>query len=245
MSGSGTELAQKLSIFSARPSSWCQESESKICDVNGEEGNQASNFVCDKVDNVMDFGRVKMSRRSLLHLEVDITRCLLFNLVSGVIQTKVGENELHSLLATSLELVSAKAAWWIRLRLCIYSKNVWFMLPVSNLLILVLSCDSTTKMAKSAIDPLQQLMNKTPTKHPAHEEMRLFSLQLLHNNSVITAYGLFNVDSTLLFTITGAATTYLVLLLQFGNDANATTEKCNITALTSTIVSILRNTTEH
>ncbi|KAF4525213.1 hypothetical protein B566_EDAN014353, partial [Ephemera danica] len=80
------------------------------------------------------------------------------------------------------------------------------------------------------------MMNKTPTKHPAHKEMKLFSLQLLHNNSTITAYGLFNVDSTLLFTITGAATTYLVLLLQFGNESTATASgtKCTPCDVTTT-----------
>ncbi|CAO1403088.1 unnamed protein product [Diamesa hyperborea] len=42
-----------------------------------------------------------------------------------------------------------------------------------------------------------------------------FSLQLLHQKLIFSAFGFFNVDFTLLFTIAGATTTYLIILIQF------------------------------
>lgn len=45
--------------------------------------------------------------------------------------------------------------------------------------------------------------------------MEQFSLQLLHQRLQFTAFGFFNLDFTLLYTIVAAITTYLVILIQF------------------------------
>ncbi|KAJ9599233.1 hypothetical protein L9F63_010317 [Diploptera punctata] len=47
------------------------------------------------------------------------------------------------------------------------------------------------------------------------EELQLFSLQLLHRKVQFTACGFFPLDFTLLYSIIGAVTTYLVILIQF------------------------------
>uniref|UniRef100_A0A1I8QDA3 Gustatory receptor n=1 Tax=Stomoxys calcitrans TaxID=35570 RepID=A0A1I8QDA3_STOCA len=47
------------------------------------------------------------------------------------------------------------------------------------------------------------------------EKLQQFSMQLLHLKISFTAAGLFNIDRTLYFTISGALTTYLIILLQF------------------------------
>ncbi|KAJ9599140.1 hypothetical protein L9F63_010408, partial [Diploptera punctata] len=46
-------------------------------------------------------------------------------------------------------------------------------------------------------------------------ELQLFSLQLLHRKVQFTACGFFPLDFTLLYSIIGAVTTYLVILIQF------------------------------
>ncbi|XP_055386191.1 uncharacterized protein LOC129615139 [Condylostylus longicornis] len=51
------------------------------------------------------------------------------------------------------------------------------------------------------------------------EKLQNFSLQLIHQRVKFTAAGLFNIDRTLYFTITGAITTYLIILLQFSSPA--------------------------
>ncbi|NP_001177456.1 gustatory receptor 39 [Nasonia vitripennis] len=46
-------------------------------------------------------------------------------------------------------------------------------------------------------------------------ELNLFSNYLLHKNVSFTVYGLFSLNETLLMSITGSITTYLVIILQF------------------------------
>ncbi|XP_055837208.1 putative gustatory receptor 28b isoform X2 [Episyrphus balteatus] len=58
------------------------------------------------------------------------------------------------------------------------------------------------------------LLNKA--KNPdVKEKLQQFSMQLMHLKINFTAAGLFNIDRTLYFTISGALTTYLIILLQF------------------------------
>ncbi|XP_023709129.2 putative gustatory receptor 28b [Cryptotermes secundus] len=47
------------------------------------------------------------------------------------------------------------------------------------------------------------------------EELQEFSLQLLHRKVKFTACGFFPLDYTLFYSIVGAVTTYLVILIQF------------------------------
>ncbi|XP_061399297.1 putative gustatory receptor 28b [Musca vetustissima] len=58
------------------------------------------------------------------------------------------------------------------------------------------------------------LLNKAKTPE-VKEKLQQFSMQLLHLKISFTAAGLFNIDRTLYFTISGALTTYLIILLQF------------------------------
>ncbi|KAJ6640745.1 putative gustatory receptor 28b [Pseudolycoriella hygida] len=53
------------------------------------------------------------------------------------------------------------------------------------------------------------------TELEVKEKLMQFSIQLLHRKVRFTAFGLFSIDRTLIFTITGATTTYLIILVQF------------------------------
>uniref|UniRef100_A0A0A1WVI4 Gustatory receptor n=1 Tax=Zeugodacus cucurbitae TaxID=28588 RepID=A0A0A1WVI4_ZEUCU len=61
---------------------------------------------------------------------------------------------------------------------------------------------------------VHSLLNKAKNAE-LKEKLQQFSLQLLHLKIHFTAAGLFNIDRTLYFTISGALTTYLIILLQF------------------------------
>ncbi|XP_050318815.1 putative gustatory receptor 28b isoform X4 [Bactrocera neohumeralis] len=63
---------------------------------------------------------------------------------------------------------------------------------------------------------VHSLLNKAKNAE-LKEKLQQFSLQLLHLKIHFTAAGLFNIDRTLYFTISGALTTYLIILLQFTN----------------------------
>lgn len=50
---------------------------------------------------------------------------------------------------------------------------------------------------------------------PSQFQVQQFSLQMIHQRIFFSAKGFFDIDFTLLFTIVGACTTYLVILVQF------------------------------
>ncbi|EDW77883.2 uncharacterized protein Dwil_GK24721, isoform B [Drosophila willistoni] len=62
------------------------------------------------------------------------------------------------------------------------------------------------------------LLNKTKSVE-VKEKLQQFSMQLMHLKINFTAAGLFNIDRTLYFTISGALTTYLIILLQFTSNS--------------------------
>ncbi|KAJ9599792.1 hypothetical protein L9F63_026359, partial [Diploptera punctata] len=63
------------------------------------------------------------------------------------------------------------------------------------------------------------------------EELELFSLQISHQKIRFTACGFFPLDFTLLYSIIGAVTTYVVILVQFEMSFHDQ-QPCNITNYT-------------
>ncbi|XP_037927710.1 putative gustatory receptor 28b [Teleopsis dalmanni] len=74
------------------------------------------------------------------------------------------------------------------------------------------------KKSKKTGGIVHSLLNKAKTPE-VKEKLQQFSMQLLHLKINFTAAGLFNIDRTLYFTISGALTTYLIILLQFTSTA--------------------------
>ncbi|KAJ9599139.1 hypothetical protein L9F63_010407, partial [Diploptera punctata] len=91
-----------------------------------------------------------------------------------------------------------------------------------SLVIILHQCSSTSYEANRTAILVHKLLNKTEDPE-VREELQLFSLQLLHRKVQFTACGFFPLDFTLLYSIIGAVTTYLVILIQFQltfNDKN-------------------------
>ncbi|XP_021942396.1 uncharacterized protein LOC110841299 [Zootermopsis nevadensis] len=65
------------------------------------------------------------------------------------------------------------------------------------------------------------------------KELELFSLQLVHRKVEFTACGFFPINFSLLYSIVGAVTTYLVILIQFHKLYDAETR--SVTNVTSTV----------
>lgn len=59
------------------------------------------------------------------------------------------------------------------------------------------------------------MLYKDNLPQAARDQLNRFALQLIHVKPKFTIFGMFNVDGTLLFTIAGASTTYLIILFQF------------------------------
>ncbi|KAH8397932.1 hypothetical protein KR222_006668 [Zaprionus bogoriensis] len=96
----------------------------------------------------------------------------------------------------------------------ILGSTLWTTPHLGNVLALALMCERaayfTTRLALSLHHIHVDLQND------GHNALiTQFSLQLLHQRLCFSAAGFFNVDCTLLYTIVGATTTYLIILIQF------------------------------
>ncbi|XP_022223182.2 putative gustatory receptor 2a [Drosophila obscura] len=96
----------------------------------------------------------------------------------------------------------------------IVASAVWSAPHLGNVLVLSLICDRAAQCATRLALSLHQVsVDLTNELHNAL--ITQFSLQLLHQKLYFSAAGFFNVDNTLLYTIVGATTTYLIILIQF------------------------------
>ncbi|XP_064538592.1 putative gustatory receptor 2a isoform X2 [Drosophila montana] len=96
----------------------------------------------------------------------------------------------------------------------IVGSTLWSAPHLGNVIFLALICERaayfTTRLALSLHHIRVDLQNDS---HNAL--ITQFSLQLLHQRLHFSAAGFFDVDCTLLYTIVGATTTYLIILIQF------------------------------
>ncbi|KAH8289114.1 hypothetical protein KR054_000549 [Drosophila jambulina] len=116
----------------------------------------------------------------------------------------------------------------------IVASAVWSAPHLGNVLVLSLLCDRTAQcVSRSSPDSghrvtllfsFFQANRLALSLHQVSVDLRndshnalitQFSLQLLHQRLHFSAAGFFNVDCTLLYTIVGATTTYLIILIQF------------------------------
>nr|UZH23396.1 gustatory receptor 28b-2 [Anastrepha ludens] len=89
---------------------------------------------------------------------------------------------------------------------------------------------------------VHSLLNKAKSAE-VKEKLQQFSMQLLHLKINFTAAGLFNIDRTLYFTISGALTTYLIILLQFTSSNMPDQQSPQEGQNTTTLMNILQNST--
>ncbi|XP_029178697.1 gustatory receptor for sugar taste 43a-like [Nylanderia fulva] len=91
---------------------------------------------------------------------------------------------------------------------------LWCVFHIWRLLMIVQPTYATTMQGKKTAELISQLLPVSPDKEGT-KQLEIFSLQLLHRPLEFTACGLFTLDRTLVTSIAGAVTTYLVILIQF------------------------------
>lgn len=102
--------------------------------------------------------------------------------------------------------------------LLIYVLLTWALLHVADLLFLTASCSAAS--SEAGYTPVlvhKLLLLRNPLDQEIVAQLQLFSQELLHRKVVFTAFGFFRIDFTILISISGAVTTYLVIYLQFNN----------------------------
>ena len=95
-------------------------------------------------------------------------------------------------------------------------EGMWCIFHLTRMLIIVQPSYFTVAEGKRTTVLVSQLLSSN-FKGDARRELEIFSLQLLHRPLEFSACGLFSLDRTLITSIAGVVTTYLVILIQFQN----------------------------
>ncbi|XP_065084333.1 putative gustatory receptor 28a [Ochlerotatus camptorhynchus] len=85
---------------------------------------------------------------------------------------------------------------------------------------------------------VHKLINVNNYDEELTKQLTNLSLQMSHRKVAFTAYGFFKLDFTLLFTLVGAATTYLVILVQFSLNQ---TQTCDQRIMETIAMNLLKN----
>ncbi|KAL6448036.1 hypothetical protein ACFW04_000227 [Cataglyphis niger] len=93
-------------------------------------------------------------------------------------------------------------------------QGLWCIFHICRLLIIVQPTYATTMQGKKTAVLVSQLLSANHDRE-GMKQLEIFSLQLLHRPLEFSACGLFTLDRTLVTSIAGAVTTYLVILIQF------------------------------
>ncbi|KAG7212208.1 hypothetical protein KM043_012544 [Ampulex compressa] len=93
-------------------------------------------------------------------------------------------------------------------------QGMWCILHITRVLMIVQPTYATTSESKKTAVLVSQLLSSDPEVE-TRKHLEIFSLQILHRPLEFSACGLFALDRTLVTSIAGAVTTYLVILIQF------------------------------
>jgi hypothetical protein len=111
---------------------------------------------------------------------------------------------------------------------------VWGTINLTKLMALTASCHGATQRANHTAVILHRILLMRPLHPDVKAELQMFSQQLLHRKLQFSPCGLFPIDFTLLFSLAGAVTTYLIILLQHcGQGIDDFMALCNTTYRTT------------
>jgi hypothetical protein len=107
---------------------------------------------------------------------------------------------------------------------------VWATLNLFKLIAVTASCHGASEQANHTAVLVHKLLVGLSLYPETTAELQLFSQQLLHRKVRFSACGFFPIDFTLLYSMAGSVTTYLIILLQYtGEDMGSLIELCNKT----------------
>lgn len=166
--------------------------------------------LCDASDLTNSIFQVQMLM-GFIEIFVEITLCL------------------HACLTYVTELLTCQlydSSRWNLLSLLL----TWAAVNLSKLVAVTVSCHGASKQANHTAVLVHKLLVVQSAYPEITAELQHFSQQLLHRKLRFSACGFFSIDFTLLYSMAGSVTTYLVILLQYtGEDMGNLIELCNKT----------------
>ncbi|XP_076232940.1 gustatory receptor for sugar taste 43a [Calliopsis andreniformis] len=142
----------------------------------------------------------------------------LINSTFGIVILTVTVSCLLHLVITPYFLIlqAGEKHEWI----FIVVQTMWCIFHVTRMLIIVQPSYFAIAEGKKTAVLVSQLLSSS-FEVDIRQELEIFSLQLLHRPLEFSACGLFVLDRTLITSIAGVVTTYLVILIQFQNADDA------------------------
>ncbi|XP_063919191.1 putative gustatory receptor 28b [Zophobas morio] len=92
--------------------------------------------------------------------------------------------------------------------------SMWTLWTTLEVFLVTITCHLTCKESKSAGLAIHKVLMIEYDPY-IKRKLMIFSQQICHRPLQFTACGLFSIDTSLIFTIAGAAATYLLIMLQF------------------------------
>ncbi|XP_071650660.1 gustatory receptor for sugar taste 43a-like isoform X2 [Temnothorax longispinosus] len=183
------------------------------------------------VENILKSGRITDQFRKDLGLDgksfsdsisqlmtVHASLCdtvLLINAAYGVVALVITITCLIHLIITPYVLIMEVDGR--REPLFFAVQGLWCIFHIWRLLMIVQPTYAATTQGKKTAVLVSQLLSMSSDREEK-KQLEIFSLQLLHRPLEFSACGLFILDRTLVTSIAGAVTTYLVILIQFQKD---------------------------
>ncbi|THK33151.1 uncharacterized protein LOC114841435 [Diachasma alloeum] len=110
----------------------------------------------------------------------------------------------------------------------IFNSVCYLSMEVFPITIMTISIGQIVQELGRTADAVHKCLSRVRLSRKAKAELRLFSLELLHQNVQFTACGIFALDGTLLHSICGMTATYLIILIQFQPTARPSEENPNL-----------------
>ncbi|XP_003701221.2 gustatory receptor for sugar taste 43a isoform X2 [Megachile rotundata] len=155
----------------------------------------------------------RISELRLIHSSLCDTVSVINDTFGTVILAVTVTCLLHLIITPYFLIIQAgeKHEW-----IFLFVQGGWCIFHVARMLMIVQpSYYAVAEGKKTAILVSRLLSSSFETE--VRRELEIFSLQLLHRPLEFSACGLFPVDRTLITSIAGVVTTYLVILIQFQN----------------------------
>jgi gustatory receptor len=96
----------------------------------------------------------------------------------------------------------------------VVSSMCWVTLNLVRMISITASCFKASEEARGTSTVVHKLLLRQTLKRDTSAELQLFSMQLLSNKVEFTAGGFFSVNLSLVHSMVGVATTYIIILLQ-------------------------------
>jgi hypothetical protein len=232
-------MSQTASKTGLEEQTSCQESLHQTSTFEGLNHLDSKHSNSEQINELSDSEDGKRSEKITILREVHFILCDACELTNSIFQVQILVGSIEIFLEITVCLYGS-LTYVTGLFTCeLYSPSKWNMLAVfimwttmnlSKLIAVTASCHAASEQANHAAVLVQKLLVVQTLYPKTTAELQLLSQQLLHRKVRFTACGFFPIDFTLLYSMAGSVTTYLIILLQYnGEDMGSLTELCNKT----------------